>query len=198
MISIEFLLAATIVALIPGSGVIYTLSIAITSNRKNMFYAVLGCTIGIVPHIILALSVLFILISINNYIYIIVKYLGVVYLLYIAYELYISKDIFAIESYFNKKKIFTQAITINLLNPKLSIFLISFIPQYMNTQYTLIEFITLSIVFMLITFIIFILYGLLAETIKSRFIDTKEKNIQVQKLFSYIFILLCIQIIFNV
>lgn len=198
MLSIEFIIAAIVVALIPGSGVIYTLSIAINSNRKNMYYAVLGCTLGIIPHIITSLLVLYFLININMELFTFIKYLGVSYLFYLSYLLYKSDGIFVFDEIKkSKNKIFLHGITINLLNPKLMIFLISFIPHYINSDNQIKDFIYLSTIFTLVTFVVFILYGLLATYIKNRLLDTKEKKNRVQKLLSILFLLMCIQILMN-
>lgn len=198
MLSIEFIIAAIVVALIPGSGVIYTLSIAINSNRKNMYYAVLGCTLGIIPHIITSLLVLYFLININMELFTFIKYLGVAYLFYLSYLLYKSDGIFVFDEIKkSKNKIFLHGITINLLNPKLMIFLISFIPHYISSNNQIKDFIYLCGIFMLVSFVVFILYGLLATYIKKRLLDTKEKKNRVQKILSILFLLICIQILMN-
>ncbi|QKJ22350.1 LysE family translocator [Poseidonibacter lekithochrous] len=198
MLSIEFIIAAIVVALIPGSGVIYTLSIAINSNRKNMYYAVLGCTLGIIPHIITSLLVLYFLININMELFTFIKYLGVAYLFYLSYLLYKSDGIFVFDEIKkSKNKIFLHGITINLLNPKLMIFLISFIPHYISSNNQIKGFIYLCGIFMLVSFVVFILYGLLATYIKKRLLDTKEKKNRVQKILSILFFLICIQILMN-
>lgn len=198
MLSIEFIIAAIVVALIPGSGVIYTLSIAINSNRKNMYYAVLGCTLGIIPHIITSLLVLYFLININMELFTFIKYLGVAYLFYLSYLLYKSDGIFVFDEIKkSKNKIFLHGITINLLNPKLMIFLISFIPHYISSNNQIKDFTYLCGIFMLVSFVVFILYGLLATYIKKRLLDTKEKKNRVQKILSILFLLICIQILMN-
>lgn len=196
MISIEFIIAATIVALIPGTGVIYTLSIAINSNRKNMFYAIIGCTLGIVPHIIGSILVLYFLLNIDHTLLTFIKYVGVLYLFYLSYMLYKSDALFLLDDSTNGKlKILLHAITINLLNPKLMIFLISFIPQYIVNENEIESFIYLSLIFMLITFIVFIIYGLFASYIKDKIFNTTKKKISIQKIFSLVFFIICIQIL---
>lgn len=198
MLSIEFIIATIVVALIPGSGVIYTLSIAINSNRKNMYYAVLGCTLGIIPHIITSLLVLYFLININMELFTFIKYLGVAYLFYLSYLLYKSDGIFVFDEIKkSKNKIFLHGITINLLNPKLMIFLISFIPHYISSNNQIKDFTYLCGIFMLVSFVVFILYGSLATYIKKRLLDTKEKKNRVQKILSILFLLICIQILMN-
>lgn len=196
MISIEFIIAATIVALIPGTGVIYTLSVAINSNKKNMFLAVVGCTLGIIPHIIISISILYFLLNINHTFLTIVKFAGVLYLFYLSYMLYKSDALFSSDDITNSKtKILLHSIVINLLNPKLIIFLISFIPQYIHSENEIKNFIYLSLIFMLITFIVFMIYGLFATYIKEKMFNTIKKRIIVQKVFSLIFFIICIQIL---
>lgn len=196
MFSTDFIIAAVVVALIPGSGVIYTLSIAINSNTKNMYYAVIACTLGIVPHILTSILFLFFILNVNEELFSFIKYLGVLYLFYLSYILYRSEGIFVFEKIKqSKSKIFLHGITINLLNPKLMIFLISFIPQYMNGKNQIGEFVYLSLQFMIVTFVVFVMYGLLATYIKNSLLNTKEKRNMVQKFFSILFLLLCIQIL---
>lgn len=196
MISIEFIIAATIVALIPGTGVIYTLSVAINSNKKNMFLALVGCTLGIIPHIIISISILYFLLNINHTFLTIVKFAGVLYLFYLSYMLYKSDALFLSDNTTNSKtKILLHSIVINLLNPKLIIFLISFIPQYISSENEIENFIYLSLIFMIITFIVFIIYGLFAVYIKEKIFNTTQKKIMIQKIFSFIFFIICIQIL---
>lgn len=196
MVSIEFILAAIVVALIPGTGVIYTLSVAINSNKKNMLLAVVGCTLGIIPHIIISISVLYFLLNINHTFLTIVKFAGVLYLFYLSYMLYKSDALFLSDNTTNSKtKILLHSIVINLLNPKLIIFLISFIPQYISSENEIENFIYLSLIFMIITFIVFIIYGLFAVYIKEKIFNTTQKKIMIQKIFSFIFFIICIQIL---
>ena len=95
----------------------------------------------------------------------------------------------------SKTKILLHSIVINLLNPKLIIFLISFIPQYISSENEIENFIYLSLIFMIITFIVFIIYGLFAVYIKEKIFNTTQKKIMIQKIFSFIFFIICIQIL---
>ena len=84
MISLEYLLAVLIVVLTPGTGVIYVLSVSLNNTKKESVYAAFGCTLGILPHIVLLILSLLYMIDINVHVFKYIGYLGILYLLYLS------------------------------------------------------------------------------------------------------------------
>ena len=88
MISIEFLLTSLIVVLIPGTGVIYTVSVAMFRGFKASWFAALGCTLGILPSLLASVLGLAAIFHSSALAFSLVKYVGVVYLVYLAVMMY--------------------------------------------------------------------------------------------------------------
>jgi len=197
MISIDYLLTALIVILIPGTGVIYTISIGLTQGKRASMIAALGCTFGIIPSLlacVLGLSALF---HSSTLLFEIVRYIGVFYLIYLAYLTYKNAGSLKFETQQRKTKAVKIALhgcLINILNPKLSIFFLAFLPQFVTaTNAPTYQLLTLGVVFMLLTFIVFIVYGLLANMF-SGVLKSEKSAANTQYFFSMSFALLAIKL----
>lgn len=199
MISYGFILTSLIVVLIPGTGVIYTVSTGIMGSKKDSIVAALGCTVGIVPHLVASIVGLSAIFHMSAYIYHIIKMIGVAYLLYIGWSMIRDKDGLIINEVSKEKsmlKIIVKGILINLLNPKLTLFFFSFLPQFIlnNENGYLYQMIILSVVFMSLTLIIFILYGVLANYFKSLIVTSSKLTRRIQQSFGLVFIGLAIKL----
>ena len=86
MISAQFLLTALVVVLAPGTGVVYTLALALGQGRRAAVYAALGCTFGIVPHLAAAVLGLAAVLHTSALLFQVVKFAGVAYLMYLAWQ----------------------------------------------------------------------------------------------------------------
>lgn len=193
MITTEYLITALIMALIPGTGVIYTLNTALVNNTRYGLAASVGCTLGIIPHIVACVLGLSAIMQLSAQVFMIIKYAGVIYLCYLAFMTWKnagttlgSSNINTHKGYFETGK---RAILINLLNPKLTIFFLSFIPQYLpaNSLNPTIDMILLSLVFMLITFIVFAGYAIAAGTVSSFIKRNKKISKWIERGFACIF-----------
>ncbi len=201
MISFEFLVTSLIIVLIPGSGVVFTISVALFKSRKESILAAFGCTLGIVPHLFISILSLFTLFSLDNIFFEVVKYLGIVYLIYLSFSLFRDKGILKIENKnlsSNNYEIVLKAIMINLLNPKLSIFFLSFLPQFISsdTSSLLTDILILSLIFMLMTFIVFVMYAIFASRMKNKLFKSKENQKSIQKVFAVVFALFAFKLVF--
>ena len=135
MFSIQFLLTSLIVVLIPGTGVIYTVSIGLTQGRKASVLAALGCTAGIIPHLIATILGLAAIMHTSAMAFHMLKYAGVVYLLYVAYATWKDQSDFAVDerqAASSAINIMVKAFLLNILNPKLTIFFLAFLPQFVE------------------------------------------------------------------
>ena len=171
MVSLQFLITSLIVVLIPGTGVIYTVSTGLTQGKKASMYVALGCTLGIVPHLLATILGLAALMHTSAVAFQILKWAGVVYLFYVAWGTWRDKTAFQLDDNPSKTHalgLISKAILMNVLNPKLTIFFLAFLPQFIpaNSTHVLAPMLLLSAIFMLMTLAVFVVYGLLAHTFR--------------------------------
>ena len=177
MITVEFLITSLIVVLIPGTGVVFTVSTGLLRGRRASFFAAFGCTAGIVPHLLATVLGLAALMHTSAVAFQMLKYAGVVYLLYLAYATWRDKSAFAVEgapSGSTAMGLIVKAILLNILNPKLTIFFLAFLPQFVEqgASSPLAQLLLLSGVFMAMTFAVFVVYGFLAHTFRKAVIES--------------------------
>ena len=171
MVSLQFLITSLIVVLIPGTGVIYTVSTGLTQGKKASLYVALGCTLGIVPHLLATILGLAALMHTSAVAFQILKWAGVAYLFYVAWGTWRDKSAFQLDDNPSKTHalgLISKAILMNVLNPKLTIFFLAFLPQFIpaNSTHVLAPMLLLSAIFMLMTLAVFVVYGLLAHTFR--------------------------------
>jgi len=177
MITVEFLITSLIVVLIPGTGVVFTVSTGLVQGRRASVFAAFGCTLGIVPHLLATVLGLAALMHTSAVAFQMLKYAGVVYLLYLAYATWRDKSAFAVDgapSGSTAMGLIVKAILLNILNPKLTIFFLAFLPQFVEqgASSPLAQLLLLSGVFMAMTFAVFVVYGLLAHTFRRAVIES--------------------------
>jgi threonine/homoserine/homoserine lactone efflux protein len=175
-VSIDFLITSLIVIVSPGTGVLFTLAAGLSRGSRASVIAALGCTLGIVPHMAAAIMGLAALLHTSALAFQILKYLGVAYLLYMAWSTLREGGALRVETEIGARsatQVIVSAILINILNPKLSIFFLAFLPQFVRADEInpLSRMLELSTVFMLLTFIVFVGYGLFAASIRSHVIS---------------------------
>ncbi len=172
--SAEFLIVALIVVATPGTGMIYTVAAGLARGGKASVVAAFGCTLGIVPHMLAAITGLAALLHASALAFDIVKYAGVVYLLWMAWQTWRDKGALSLTAGGNARQGFlavtVEAVAINLLNPKLSIFFFAFLPQFVaaDAPGAVGQMLAMSAVFMAMTFAVFALYGLFAAAVRDR------------------------------
>jgi threonine/homoserine/homoserine lactone efflux protein len=174
--SIEFLITSFIVVISPGTGVLYTLATGLSRGARASIVAAFGCTLGIVPHLAAAIMGLAALLHTSALAFQIFKYLGVAYLLFMAWSTLRESGALKVEREVGARsavQVTVTAILINILNPKLSIFFLAFLPQFISASEThpLPRMLELSAVFMLMTFVVFVGYGLFATAIRDHVIS---------------------------
>jgi threonine/homoserine/homoserine lactone efflux protein len=175
-VSLEFLITSLIVIISPGTGVLYTLATGLSRGARASVVAAFGCTLGIVPHMAAAIMGLAALLHTSAVAFQTLKYLGVAYLLYMAWSALKEKGALRVDTEVGARsatQVTVTAILINILNPKLSIFFLAFLPQFISQteEHPLSRMVLLSLVFMLLTFIVFIGYGLFAAAIREHVIS---------------------------
>ncbi len=193
--SIEFLITSFIIVVSPGTGVLYTLAVGLSRGSRASVVAAFGCTLGIIPHMAAAILGLAALLHTSALAFEIFKYVGVAYLLYMAWSALREKGSLSVEKEQGTKsaaEVTITAILINILNPKLSIFFLAFLPQFVSTEEAnpLSRMLLLSAVFMLMTFVVFVSYGLFAAAIRDRIISRPRVLTWIRRTFAGAFVLL--------
>lgn len=171
--NVEFLITSLIVVASPGTGALVTLAAGLSRGARASVVAALGCTLGILPHMLAAITGLAALLHASATAFEAIKYAGVTYLLYMAWMTLRADGPLKIESdgpARSDEEVIRQAILVNLLNPKLSIFFFAFLPQFVGrgeARPTLLM-LELSLVFMVMTFAVFVAYGIFAASVRDR------------------------------
>ncbi|GGI94634.1 lysine transporter LysE [Shewanella hanedai] len=195
MISTEFLITSLIVVLLPGTGVIYTISIGLFQNARASTFAALGCTAGIIPSLLACILGLAAVIHTSALLFQIIKFVGVAYLLYLAWGMWKETGGLVLEDNGDRASMLavgTKGFLINILNPKLSVFFLAFLPQFVPAQAAspLINMLVLGVVFMAMTLFVFIFYGLLANSVSTYVVSSPKIMKYVQRTFSATFAML--------
>jgi threonine/homoserine/homoserine lactone efflux protein len=123
------------------------------------------------------------------------KYLGVAYLLYMAWNTLRERGTLRVEKEVGTRssaQVTVTAILINILNPKLSIFFLAFLPQFVSVDESnpLARMLLLSAVFMLMTFVVFVGYGLFAASIRDHVIARPRVLTWMRRTFAAAFVAL--------
>lgn len=194
-----FLITSLIIILIPGTGVIYTVSLGMSEGKKKAFFAALGCTAGILPHLCISIVLSSLLMQMDDRVFLAVKYIGVLYLIYLGVGMIFSKGNVQFSEYQAESRasaIIRRWVLINLLNPKLTLFFFSFLPQYVSPDSSnyMIKSSLLGLLFMVLTFIMFIGYGFLAGTANEWLCQSPTRMSFLQKCFGITFIVFAIKL----
>jgi len=199
MLSTEFLLTSLVVVLVPGTGVIYTVSTGLALRWRASIAAALGCTAGILPHLTASILGLSAILHMSARAFQILKYAGALYLLYLAWVMWRDTGTLRFDNDIQRTNAFQIALKgllINILNPKLTIFFFAFLPMFVTTEgYSpTYQMILLSAVFMLMTFIIFVIYGILASSISAYIAKSPKAIKRMQRSFAVIFAALAVNL----
>lgn len=193
--SIEFLITSLVIVATPGTGVLYTLAAGLSRGMRASVVAAFGCTLGIIPHVAAAILGLAAVLHASALAFQTLKYLGVAYLLYMAWNTLREQGAFQVETEMAPmpaRQVIVSAILINILNPKLSIFFLAFLPQFVsvNEPDAIARMTGLSGVFMLLTFVIFAGYGLGAAALRNQVIARPRALTWLRRTFAGAFVAL--------
>jgi threonine/homoserine/homoserine lactone efflux protein len=199
--SSSFLITSLIVIVSPGTGVLYTLAAGLSRGARASVVAAFGCTLGIVPHMAAAVLGLAALLHASALAFHTLKWLGVAYLIYMAWSALREKGALRIEASAGQGEtlgkrsalaVTIEGILINILNPKLSIFFFAFLPQFVkgDESHPLAHMLMLSAVFMALTFIVFVGYGLFAAKVREHVISRPRVLTWMRRTFAAAFVAL--------
>ena len=192
IISLQFLLTALVVVIAPGTGVIYTLASGLGQGQRAAWWAALECTLGIVPHLAAATLGLAAILHTSALLFNIVKFAGVAYLIYLAWGSLRQGSALAISSETKAEagwRIARRGALINILNPKLSIFFLALLPPFLSGAAATapVEMALSGLVFMVMTFVVFVLYGTFAAAARQRILGSETVMQWLSRSFAAIF-----------
>jgi threonine/homoserine/homoserine lactone efflux protein len=194
-VGIGFLVTSLVVVASPGTGVLFTLAAGLSRGRRASVVAAFGCTLGIVPHMAAAIMGLAALLYASSVAFQTIKYLGVAYLLFMAWQAIREHGSLRLEDDVVVRspiQVIVSAVLVNFLNPKLSIFFFAFLPQFVHADdpHRLTRMLELSTVFMLLTFVVFVGYGLFAAWVRHHVVSRPRVLIWLRRTFAGAFVAL--------
>lgn len=177
MFTLPFLFTALVVALMPGTGVLYTVSCGLTAGRRAALVAAFGCTLGIVPHILASFVGLAAVLHAGATAYQALRWAGALYLGWLAWRMWreAAQPLPAAAPRAAGRQI-VHAVAINLLNPKLTLFFFAFLPQFVDPAAGAAarQMAALGLAFMAITFAVFAAYGCAAAAARRKVLDSPQ------------------------
>jgi threonine/homoserine/homoserine lactone efflux protein len=193
--TVAFLLTTLVIVAAPGTGVLFTVAAGLSRGARASVVAAIGCTLGVVPHMVAAITGLAALLNASAVAFQTLKYIGVAYLLYLAWQTWRDRTPLEVDQEAAPQsawQVIRTAVLINVLNPKLTIFFLAFLPQFVHPgeQAATGHLIGLSLVFMAVTFVVFTIYGYFAAGMR-RFVLGRPRVVAwVRRTFAASFVLL--------
>jgi len=193
--SIAFLITTLVVVATPGTGAVFSIAAGLSRGTKAGIIAAFGCTLGVIPHMIAAITGLAAILNASAVAFQTIKWLGVAYLLFLAWQTLRDRSAIQVDADaapVSFWKVIRTAVLINVLNPKLTIFFFAFLPQFVpaGTVNGTWQMIGLSLVFMALTFIVFALYGVFAATMRNQVISRPKVMTWLRRTFAATYVLL--------
>lgn len=174
----EFLITTIVLTATPGTGALFTIAAGLARGARAGVVAALGCTLGIVPHLVLALSGAAVLLAASPMAFAVLTWLGVAYLLYMAWGMWkdagkLAPAGDAPDAARPALKVIGSAILVNLLNPKLTLFFFVFLPMFVDpsSDGVVLRMAGLGLVIMGVTLVIFAVYGITAGVLRTYVIE---------------------------
>ena len=159
-----FFAASWILIITPGPDMIYVITRGISQGRKAGVISAVGVTLGILVHTIFAAFGLAIILRTSALAFLAVKFSGAGYLIYLGVKTFKNKSDFTFDNYRQKvgiRTIFVQGILSNVLNPKIALFFLAFLPQFVNPEHgsASIQMVYLGLTFALFGIVFLVLLG---------------------------------------
>lgn len=197
--NLEFLTVSLLVVASPGTGAAVTIAAGLSRGTRTATVAALGCTLGIVPHMLAAITGLAALLHASALAFEAVKFAGVAYLLYLAWMTWREQGVLKVEVDGARRsdwEVIRHAVLVNLLNPKLSMFFLAFLPQFIaqdEAAPTLVM-LQLSAIFMAMTFAVFAVYGAFAARMREHVLGSATAMAWLRRSFAATFVGLSVKL----
>lgn len=190
-----FISVAIALNVAPGPDVVYILTKTISGGKKIGIASSLGVCTGALFHVVISAIGLSAILYTSAVAFTIVKYIGVTYLLYLAYQAFRSSGLLIEKSEKHKStetawEAFKQGVLIDILNPKVAIFFMAFLPQFVREGHgsTPFQLIMLGGIIILIAIVIEALYVLLADKIANKFREDTRYSIWLDRVVGTVFV----------
>ncbi|RXI44654.1 threonine transporter RhtB [Malaciobacter mytili] len=172
-----FIVASLLLCIAPGPDNIYVLTQGMTKSKKAAIITTLGLCTGLIIHTGAAAFGISMIFKTSQLAFNIVKYIGAAYLLYIAYQAFKYRneplDLTIKASKKDLKALYIKGFFMNVLNPKVSIFFLAFLPQFVSVENGNIpmQMILLGVIFMILTIIVFSIIGIAGNLLSSKLLQ---------------------------
>ena len=193
--SVAFLITSLVIVATPGTGVLYTVATGLARGTRASVLAAFACTLGIVPHLLAAVTGLAAVLHASGVAFQTIKYVGVAYLLWMAWATWRDTGALVVDTEAgpaSRRQVIASGITLNLLNPKLTIFFFAFLPQFVpaGSAHATAHMLALSGVFMVLTFVVFAAYGACAAALRERVLSRPRLVRRIRQAFAASFVAL--------
>jgi threonine/homoserine/homoserine lactone efflux protein len=202
-VSIEFLLTSLVVVLIPGTGVVYTVSSSIGGGRRRGLFAAVGCTLGIVPHMLAAMLGLSGIMQAGSVVFEAVRWAGVVYLVFMGFSMIREAGTMPLDDQDapddSAGSVVWRGVLVNVLNPKLTLFFFAFLPQFLDASPGLLDvkLIELGGIFMLMTLAVFAVYAIASAAFRDLVLAAPLARRWIERAFGAILIGFAAKLVFT-
>ena len=193
-ILISFILAVSILAISPGPDNIFVLMQSVLHGKKYGLATIIGLMTGCIVHTTFVAVGISTIIKENNTIFLVIKILGAVYLLYLAYKVITGGSEISMSTEKIDKKtpfqLFKIGFIMNVLNPKVTLFFLALFPGFLFSEILPIslQFYTLGALFILVSFVVFSLIAILGGTISEKIKTSKNIGVWLQWMQVFVFI----------
>ena len=165
-----FIIASIALIITPGPDIIYVLTRGIADGKRSGAISAIGVTTGILIHTMAAALGLAVLLKTSTYAFWTLKVVGGIYLMYLGYQVIKNKqalEITGFQNNFDLKKCFLQGFFSNVLNPKVALFFIAFLPQFVNKDSAnqSLDMIIFGLIFALMTIIFLMILGFFSGSV---------------------------------
>ena len=193
--SIAFLLTTLVIVATPGTGAVYSIAEGISRGRRAGIIAAFGCALGVIPHMIAAITGLAAILNASAVAFETIKWIGIAYLLFLAWQTLRDTSLIQADedpAPRSSWRVIGTAVLINVLNPKLTIFFFAFLPQFVPSQApdAAWQMAGLSLVFMVLTFVVFAIYGIFAATMRAQVLGRPRVVTWLRRSFAATYVLL--------
>jgi threonine/homoserine/homoserine lactone efflux protein len=194
-VTVTFLLTSFVICVSPGTGALFSITAGLSRGARAGALAAFACTLGVLPHMVAALTGLAALLHASGVAFAVVKYLGVAYLAWMAWATWRDTGALRVqhdEQGRSVRQVLVSGITVNLLNPKLTVFFFAFLPQFVpsTTPHALLHLLVLSAAFMGMTFLVFLVYALVAAGLRERVLARPHLLTRARRVFAACFLAL--------
>lgn len=186
-----FLITSLVIVATPGTGALYAITAGLAHGRRAAFLAAFAGVVGTLPHLAAAITGLAAVLHASGVAFAVLKYAGAAYLLWMAWSTW--RDAGALEvdrdaARTSAWRVVGNGVTLNLLNPKLTIFFFAFLPQFVPADGSALgPMLGLSAVFVAMTFLVFTGYGLFAAAVRDQVLGRPRVLNGIRKVFAVTF-----------